>query len=1170
MRDLAIECLNAAGDRWAAWMLAASLDAGVLLAIVGLVWLVIRRRVAPQVGYGLFLLVPLKLLLPVAVTVPAALAWWTPSTRVAAWLEEEAPAVVDEARHPIEAPITAVETDRPARPALAIRPRLDAAAVAPATAFRYAVTTNPSASRSPALSLPGGLLIGWLAIVGLLLGRLVIVQMRFRRRLRGMPALDESAAGIDLVELCRIAGIKRAVRFIEDDSISIPSVWGIVRPAILVPRGIAANLSPEQLRWVLLHELAHVRRRDLAWLVLQRVATILHFFNPVVWIANRIIDQLREYACDDMASALGRASAVESGEAFVSVLRLAGGERHGLAGALGVFGLDARASCVLRVRRLLDDERPTRIATGGWPLLALVLLAALAVPHLRAAGNAAPVTEPRQQAVEAQQEPPAKPANGHPFELQVVGPDGKPVAGAVVELGGDPPVTPDRVRKGKLVEQRAFGTKYAADNEGRMIVDLPPSPKRLTLFVTMSGYGPYCARWISQNHDQPIPPRFTAELEAAWSFGGIVVDPAGKPIAGVEVRPSIEFRKPPGDTRQFGVGARARTDASGKWRFDSVPVSMADVHVEIDHPSFQPVRRRLARAQFGIAPGREPSGRIVLERGLTIAGKVTDDAGQPVAGALVRTKFWNDVREARTGPDGSYQLAGCEPKPARVVASAPGKALDMKELNVEPDMGPVDFRLKPGGTVRIRVVDQQGNPVPRTRIFFQGWRGRTEYFEFQHVNQYANDQGVWEWHEAPLDEVQADICPPGGMQLPRQPLIAREKEYVFRVPDPLVVSGKVIDAGTGEPIKEFRVVPGRRQGAGDNLFWNREDGFAGANGRYELRESRGETAHLIRIEAEGYRAAVSRDIRSDEGSITIDFAMVKGKDVVAKVVTPRNVAAVGAKIAMGIAGSQIHVRNGEVSDIQTYASRAVTGADGRFHFPAQDGNFELVITHAEGFALIKSGPDWSARIIRLEPWARVEGTYRVGKSPAAGAPIEIDNHRLQFFGKDAPNMFSQHQATTGPDGRFVFERVIPGKGRIGRQITFMVNEGATEVTSSCKVAAEFPAGKTVHIDLGGTGRPVVGKLEPREGFTGKPRWNFATIRAMPAGAADDSNRPYYTVTADRDGRFRIDDVPPGRYSLDVMYHRMEDVGALPVHGFEIPAGRTETPVDLGVIRLKGR
>ena len=69
MLNVVIAYANAAGARWVDWVLAGSLEAVLLLALIGLVWFVIRKRVAPQVGYGLFLLVPLKLLAPVAVTV---------------------------------------------------------------------------------------------------------------------------------------------------------------------------------------------------------------------------------------------------------------------------------------------------------------------------------------------------------------------------------------------------------------------------------------------------------------------------------------------------------------------------------------------------------------------------------------------------------------------------------------------------------------------------------------------------------------------------------------------------------------------------------------------------------------------------------------------------------------------------------------------------------------------------------------------------------------------------------------------------------------------------------------------------------------------------------------------------------------------------------------------
>ena len=120
-----------------------------------------------------------------------------------------------------------------------------------------------------------------------------------------MPPLDESRLAVDVRDLCRRAGVSETIRLVEDDSVAVPAVWGIARPTIILPRGIASTLTAEQLRWVLLHELAHVRRRDLIVLMLQRFAAILHFFNPAIWIANRIIDQLREYACDDLAVSLG-------------------------------------------------------------------------------------------------------------------------------------------------------------------------------------------------------------------------------------------------------------------------------------------------------------------------------------------------------------------------------------------------------------------------------------------------------------------------------------------------------------------------------------------------------------------------------------------------------------------------------------------------------------------------------------------------------------------------------------------------------------------------------------------------------------------------------------------------------------------------------------------------
>jgi beta-lactamase regulating signal transducer with metallopeptidase domain len=1198
MFHLMIASANSAGDRWAGWVLAASLDAGLLLAVIGLVWFAIRDRVAPQVGYCLFLLVPLKLLMPVVVTVPAPIAQWAPSSLASSWFKRTAWAETFESQRPVRGQVTALEMDEPALdgPSVAQRSRTLPVVAdghqpdAPARA-RSAWPVRPAARSSvdtvtqePRLSASGTLFLGWLVAVLVLLGWFAAAQRRFRARLKHISPLDVSGLAVDLGDLCRRAGTAPSIRLVECDRIAAPSVWGIARPTMILPQGICASLTAEQLQWVLLHELAHVRRHDLILVALQRFAGILHFFNPVAWIANRVITQLREYACDDVAVGLSDASAVESGEAFVRILRQAGAGARGLQGALGVFGLDSRACCLRRVRRLLDAERPIRTAPGLWSLWGLILLAIAAAPHLRAAGDAtAPQEPPKESLTKKQAVPKADPnvsanpkgalaSDGHEFELLVVGPGGKSIPEATVELAANPIPTAAEIKKGKFLRRESYRALVAADADGRIVVARRWGQTAFTVYITIPGYGPYWAGWTSTEHAEPIPRRFTAELEPAWSVGGIIVDADAKPVANVEIHPSIEFKKRPGELAQLHIGEKVMTDTAGRWRFDSVPVSMREVHAFIDHPKFSPIRRSLTRREFGIEPAREPSSRIVLERGLTVSGTVTDDSGKPIPGALVRTQSLNAIREAKTGPDGRYHLVGCEPRAVRIVVSAKGRALDMKELNIEPGMGPLDFQMKPGGTVRVRVLDEHGKPVPKARIFFQRWRGPISYFEFRHVNQYADESGVWVWHEAPLDELRADICPPGGMQLSEQPLIAREAEYVFRVPGVLVVSGNVTDAVTKEPIKEFRVVPGGRYNR-DQMHWNRRESYVATGGHYEIRRTRGDFANLIRIEADGYQSAVSRDIKNDEGTIAIDFELKRGTNVAGKVVTPGNLAAAGAKVALGVAGSQIDVRNGDIDDRSTDCERVETDDAGRFHFSAQDKDFQLVITHSSGFAHITSTPDWElTRIIRLEPWCRVEGTFRIGKTTAANVPIALDVVGLGSYGRDVPSIFTQHEAITRADGRFVFERVLPGAGRIGRGITLFVKEGATEVTSSCKIAASFPAGKTVHIDLGGTGRPVLGKLLPPEGISEKVRWSFALVNVSPQAAGARAEGPYFTATVDRDGGFRIDDVPAGDYSLSAQFYQ-QGRGFLRDHRFTVPASDNNLaapPVDLGTLKLENR
>jgi hypothetical protein len=86
--------------------------------------------------------------------------------------------------------------------------------------------------------------------------------------------------------------------------VPMPFACGMVRPTIVLPVA-AREWGDEQRRAVLLHELAHVRRRDLPLNLLGRVACALYWFNPLVWIAAARLRAESERACDDLVLAMG-------------------------------------------------------------------------------------------------------------------------------------------------------------------------------------------------------------------------------------------------------------------------------------------------------------------------------------------------------------------------------------------------------------------------------------------------------------------------------------------------------------------------------------------------------------------------------------------------------------------------------------------------------------------------------------------------------------------------------------------------------------------------------------------------------------------------------------------------------------------------------------------------
>ena len=96
-------------------------------------------------------------------------------------------------------------------------------------------------------------------------------------------------------------GIPRAVRLLQSGLAETAMVVGWLRPVVLVPVFAFTTLTEEQLRAVIAHELAHIRRRDHWVNLIQGVVEILLFFHPAIWWLSRRIRIEREYCCDDVS-----------------------------------------------------------------------------------------------------------------------------------------------------------------------------------------------------------------------------------------------------------------------------------------------------------------------------------------------------------------------------------------------------------------------------------------------------------------------------------------------------------------------------------------------------------------------------------------------------------------------------------------------------------------------------------------------------------------------------------------------------------------------------------------------------------------------------------------------------------------------------------------------------
>jgi TonB family protein len=254
------------------------------------------------------------------------------------------------------------------------------------TVFFRTQAIVPGADAVAFASIAAALAMIWLTGALLVLLLRIVQWGRTLALARRSPALD---AGRELEALRRVARrvpCRRLPTIHASSSLLEPAVVGLVRPALIWPADLSPHLSDAQMDAILVHELAHVRRRDNLTALLHTCVETIFWFHPIVWwVGARLVDA-REHACDQdvlRSGAQPRAYA----EGLLHVCRFTLRMPGRLAAGIASSNLSQRVEAIMTYRSEPQLGAGIRLVVGA--VTALVLVGPVAAGTLEARAEAA-------------------------------------------------------------------------------------------------------------------------------------------------------------------------------------------------------------------------------------------------------------------------------------------------------------------------------------------------------------------------------------------------------------------------------------------------------------------------------------------------------------------------------------------------------------------------------------------------------------------------------------------------------------------------------------------------------------------------------------------------------------------------------------------------------------
>ncbi len=986
---------------------------------------------------------------------------------------------------PLAGSTAGASLDRPAstvepRPALPLaRPGADHGSPGPAPSIagrrpdrapgRPAAAERPGREArwpAPLRAVVAPVLLAWgVGTLALLLGFVRSCRAAGRLRRAGVPITAEPWRRVATLVAGDI-GWAGPPAIVATPAARTPFVAGFGRPAVVLPTRLLDLADEPTIRDILAHEFAHIRRGDLRVVLLAELVRAAYWPIAPIHPLIRELGRAREDLCDNHV--LRRRDAVAYGATLLHLAEFALGAPE-VRAVVGIF--PGRGDLERRIAGLLDARRSRRTASSRWVtgvVASLVLIGGTIVATTRLVAGPPPVA-PRVPAAQVPE------AAGRSILIRVVGPDGVPVRGVQLHRS---------VWSSKLTGKA--NDDAMSDDRGEARFSIPAELEIVRFWVRAGGFVPLFAHW--ERPDDPernLPAEYTFHLERGTTIGGVVQDEAGRPVEGARVEVDLQgggkVDGPVSPDGHLASGDVPVTDAQGRWSLDNVPAGDdLKILLKFAHPDYiaDAEWRTAAEDQaLGLPALRARTTIVKLRPGIILTGRVTDPAGKPVPRAVVvrgdQPYMEADSQEVRTDDRGVYRFPPLQPGALNLTVIAEGWMPTLRPVTIAPGMAPVDWSLEPGRDLRIRFVDPAGRPIPRVFVMIDGWRGGMSLYNNRHPNVLdtaipiqADADGRYRWSWAPADAVRyraGNI----GLAEAKVDLIADGSEHRVTIQGVRQVAGRITAAATGRPIELATATPVLETGFPHGTV-DRQQSQRATGGSYAIDLDRlGVVRRIrVRVEAEGYRSAMSPALDVAAANPPVDFRLDPAPPVRGRVVDGRGLPVPRARVHLATVTQPVVIRPDDNFAV-TDNLRALTDDGGEFTLPAQFEPYTLVAIDDGGHAMGSYRADQQPGDLTLRDWARVEGRLIRSGRPVAGASIHLQPTRVPDAA--SPPIHDSQTTQTDRDGRFTFAKALPAPAlvQVVRTPGF-----ESDPRSSPPVPLDLRPGELVKVELGEAIRPT--------------------------------------------------------------------------------------------------